>query len=522
MLRAVPLLLLGFAPAYGPAYAQAPRNPQPSSQARPQAAQQDLGQLDCSPTLFAVLAAINAAGYDEGIDSPTNSPLRQMVRDQLAQQKNLTVLPELKSFLREHRPRGASSELTQYISYALFNAGPPAFEALRPDLPLPLDAAPLYELSSLLAAFYVEAHLDQLWQQVQPYCRGTVSEYNQPVARLVLESNAYLRNPSGNYLGRRFQIFIEPLGAPNQVQNRYYIDDYFVVVTPHAEPPVAEIRHAFLRYLLDPLGVKYADEIASKKSLFEYAQLAPALPALYKGDFNLLAVECLIKAVESRMDHNPAAAEQALREGYILTPAFAEQLAVYEKQDAALRLFLPDMLEKIDTKKEKIRLAGVQYVEQPAQRLLRPASSSGTAVEPPQPALTGAAKTLADAEKAYEDHKSSDRNMAAAKEMYLRVLQESDQNSVHARAYYGLARIAVLERDGETGDRLFRKTLELDPDAETRSWSLLYLARLADSQNDRAQAQEYYRQALAVPGLPDQVREAAEKELQVPFTNSKK
>ena len=521
MLRAVPFLLLALGPALvqaqkaAPQSNQQPASPQPAS---PQPNKDGLGQLDCSPTIFAVLAAINAAGYDEGLDSPSNSPLRQMVRDNLAKQK-LTVLPELRAFVREHRPRGNTSELRQYVSFALVSSGPPTFELARPDLPMPPDAAALFELPALLAAFYVEAHLDQLWQQVQPYCRGIVSEYTEPMSRLVLESNAYLRNPSGNYFGRQFQIFIEPLGAPNQVHFHSYIDDYFVVVTPHAEPPVPEIRHAYLRYLLDPLGIKFADEIASKKSLFEYAQLAPALPGLYKGDFNLLTTECLIKAVESRLDHNPAAAEQALREGYILTPAFVEQLAVYEKQDVALRLFLPDMLEKIDPKKEKIRLAGVKYVEQPAQRIVRAATS---APEPPQPELTGAAKTLADAEKAYDDHAFSDRNMAVAKEMYLRALQESDQNPIHARAYYGLARIAVLERDGETGDRLFRKTLELEPDAETRSWSLLYLARLADSQSDRVQAQEYYKQALAVPGLPEQVREAAEKELQVPFTNSKK
>lgn len=522
MLRAVPFLLLALSPVSSQAQ-QAPQSkgkPVPQ-QAKPvpQQAKDDLGELDCSPTLFAIMAALNAAGYDEGINSPSNSPLRAMVRDYLAKQ-TMTVLPELRSFVRDHRPRGNFSEASQYISFALMNAGPPGFEPIRPDLPMPLDAAPLYELTPLLAAFYAESHLDRLWQQMRPMCRETLSEYQLPVTRLVLESNAYLRNPTGNYLGRRFQIFIEPLAAPNQVLPRYYIDDYFVVVTPHAEAPVPEIRHAYLRYLLDPLGGKFADEIASKKSLFEYAQLAPALPGLYKSDFNLLATECLIKAVESRMDHNPAAAEQALREGYILTPAFAEQLAVYEKQDVALRLFLPDMLEKIDPKKEKERLAGVRYVEQQAApRVVRPAT---VVAEAPEPVLTGAAKTLADAEKAYEDHAFTDRNMATAKELYLRVLQESDQNPVHARAYYGLARIAVLERDGETGDRLFRKTLELEPDAETRSWSLLYLGRLADSQRDREQAKQYYQQALAVPGLPDQVREAAQKELQEPYTNTKK
>src|SRR5205814_7929064 len=37
----------------------------------------DRGQLDASPTLFTVMAAINAAGYDAELASPNNHPLRK-------------------------------------------------------------------------------------------------------------------------------------------------------------------------------------------------------------------------------------------------------------------------------------------------------------------------------------------------------------------------------------------------------------------------------------------------------------
>ena len=46
-----------------------------------------------------------------------------------------------------------------------------------------------------------------------------------------------MRNPTSGYLGRRFQIYVDLLGAPNQVQMRSYADDYFVVVTPPANCP---------------------------------------------------------------------------------------------------------------------------------------------------------------------------------------------------------------------------------------------------------------------------------------------
>ena len=53
-------------------------------------------ELNSSETLFCVMAAINAAGYDEGIDLPDNNPARKQLRDYLAGQK-IAVLPDLYS-----------------------------------------------------------------------------------------------------------------------------------------------------------------------------------------------------------------------------------------------------------------------------------------------------------------------------------------------------------------------------------------------------------------------------------------
>jgi tetratricopeptide (TPR) repeat protein len=189
-----------------------------------------------------------------------------------------------------------------------------------------------------------------------------------------------------------------------------------------------------------------------------------------------------------------------MKEGFVLAPALAEQLAIYETQEEALRLFFPKLFAGLDFKREEQRLTGVEFVSSKASRTVRPAQT----VKPPE--LTGVAKTLADAEQAY-----TARDLERAKLTYLRVLEQTTEPSWHAKAYYGLARVAVLQRDPETGDRLFRKVLELEPDAETKSWSLLYLARLADSQGDRDQAVENYKAALAVPDAPESVRQAAQK-----------
>jgi len=57
-----------------------------------------------------------------------------------------------------------------------------------------------------------------------------------------------------------------------------------------------------------------------------------------------------------------------------------------------------------------------------------------------------------------------------AKQAYLRIPEQISDNAVHARAYYGLARIAVLQNDPEMGERLFQKVLDSSPDAWVKAW----------------------------------------------------
>jgi tetratricopeptide (TPR) repeat protein len=469
---------------------------------QPQGGMAGQNQLDSSPALFAVMVALNAGGFNLDADSPTNSPLRREIRDFFAVQRNES-LDELRRFVRDHHSRDPNLELSSYISYALAVEGPPNFENRYPVTAMPPDVDRLYGLSAVLSNFYRDNRLYDLWKREQPFYDRAISQLQEPVANAVLQANAYLRNATSGYLGRHFQIYVDLFGPPNQVQTRSYVDDYFVVVTPSAELPVEAIRHAYLHYLLDPLPLKFSKGLLEKRGLGDYAQGSPILEEQYKSDFILLTTECLIKAVESRIDRKPAQVDQALKEGFVLTPAIAEQLAIFEKQEVSMRLYFPDMIDGIDLKREEQRLDHIDFAKERVARNVRKVTREVAAPEP-----TGIEKALADAEKAY-----TDRDLPRANEMFLKIVQQSDQKSVHAKAYYGLARIKVLEKDPETGDRLFRKVLELEPDPETKSWSLLYLGRLADSQKLHDEAVEHYKAALAVEGAPESVRKAAEQGL---------
>ena len=260
-------------------------------------------QLGASENLFAVLAAANAAGYDEGTALPDNSPLRQELREYLAKQ-NIPVLPDLTRYYRKHMQKNGLQDLSQYISYALSVTGPPSFAWRTRDVDVPPDAYALAEFTPLLIDFYRQANLDEFWQKAQPAFQKEEEKYHSPLVGITSSIDGYLRVPAGGYLGRTFQVFIDLLGAPEQIQTRNYGNDAFVIVTPSEKPRLFDIRHAYLHFEIDPIAIKYGVEIDQKRSLIDFVQTAP-LEAGFKKDFVLLANESLIKAVESRLDKNP-------------------------------------------------------------------------------------------------------------------------------------------------------------------------------------------------------------------------
>jgi tetratricopeptide (TPR) repeat protein len=461
------------------------------------------GQLDFSPSLFTVLAAIDAAGYDADAASPNAHPLREQVR-QAVEASHAPVLADLKKFFADHHQSDSTAEVGQYISFALSIGDPPDFKFRYRDAELPPDIRKMEGFTPLLVRFYREANIGDLWNRVQPVFEETLERYHDQVSRAVLEVNAYLRNVTAGYLGRRFQIYLDLLGAPNQVQTRSYGDDYFVVVTPSAEPRIQDIRHAYLHYLLDPLATKYGDEILKKDSLIDYAQGAPALEAIYKSDFLLLTTESLIKAVEARLPGKPETVDESLREGYILTPFFAEQLNAYEKQREAMRLFFPEMIKSMDVYREDKRLAKVEFDAHARVRAAKVVEAPH-AVKEPSPGD----KAVDEADRLY-----SSKDYDHAREAYLHVLELTSEKSAHAKAYYGLARIAVLKNDPEMGEKLFQKVLESSPDPWTAAWTHVYLGRLSDIAGNRDEAAKHYQTALAVEGGSAAARHAAELGIQ--------
>jgi tetratricopeptide (TPR) repeat protein len=462
------------------------------------------------------MAALNATGFIQDQASPNNHPLRREVVEEVLK-RNPPSLVALKEFFEKHRRQSATLDLGQYISFAVFCSGPPGFTVQTKNPDLPLEVPGLTDLSPLLAKFYQEAGIDDLWKRSQHAIDQYILRYHAGVAETVLSANAYLRQQTSGVQNSRFQIFIELLAPPNQIHTLSGGYQYTVVVTPSPEPRIFDIRHAYLHYLLEPLAARYQETIDRKKPIADHAQRAPALDESYKTDFVRLTTESLIKAVEARLDRNPAAVQQALLDGYILAPYFAEGLDRFQQQEQAMVLYFPQLVGAIDLYKEEKRLVGVEFNREASTRMVKAAPA------PPPPVLTGVAKTLDDAEQAY-----AARELDKAKALYLKVLEQSDQQPLHGAAYYGLARVAILSKDPETAERLFTKALEAGPEPPVKAWVLVYLGKLslsaaqtAKTNRDDAAAQEFlgearkhFETALKVDGASEKARDEARKSLE--------
>jgi len=168
-----------------------------------------------------------------------------------------------------------------------------------------------------------------------------------------------------------------------------------------------------------------------------------------------------------------------------------------------MRHYFPQMIEAMDLKKEDKALSAIEFVSQVPVRQVK------IAHPPPAPEPKGVYKTLAQAEQAY-----TDRDLEAARQFYLKTLEQSSDQVLHAKAYYGLARIAALEKNPEMAERLFEKTLESKPEPQVKAWTLVYLGRLADAAGDREEATRRYREAMAVEGASDAAHQAAQQGIQ--------
>jgi tetratricopeptide (TPR) repeat protein len=479
--------------------------------------------LETSEALFSTLAAINSCGFDYELGA--SEPLRQQVREAVAHVLATSVEADnahtqLCNYYRDKQQPDPARELSQYVSLALNVEGPPFVLATK-EAELPPDAANLLGFLPYLQRFHDAIELHDIWRRAQPVYDAQLARMHAPIREMILKTDLYLKMQQSSYITRRFSLYVEPMGAPGQVNARNYGSDYFLVVTPSSGPlRMDEIRHTYLHYILDPLTQKRANQLKPLESLLEMARSAP-IDDSYKQDASLMVIESLIRAIEARTyapatmpaaknkkaereleEQRSQLAQAAMEQGFILTRYFYDALDDFEKGPAGLKDAFADMLRGIDVGRERKRIAEIKFGKQAPRELVgssRIKSSGNSSM------LDVAEQRLAE------------NDPQAAHKIAQQVLDEKSDDP--ARALFILARAATLSKEIPEAQALFERTLEVAREPRTVAWSHIYLGRILDRMCNRDKALDHYRAALAAGDSTPDTKTAADKGLQAPPPN---
>ena len=469
--------------------------------------------VDSNPALFAVLSALNAAGYDRGLpplsadgklpaSATPADKLRLQIRDAMGAQRP-AVLADLRAYYTAHRLRDANQDLAQYITLALFLGNPPALTLTVPVAGLPPDAAGVSDVLPLVRQFWQQAGMDAIWDKAQPDITLALSQDTSAARKMLSSVNAFFRIPQ-EYSPRQFFIYPAAMMSAGQSAALNYEDNYYIAVNLALEPQMDQIRHTYLHFLLDPLIAQFpAAFVPVEQQILPLVANAPALDMQFKRDPELLYTECLVRAVEIELDpgtleQKQAAVAAALSQGLVVTGLWYDQLQLYKKDPANFTAFYPEaaFAMRIDD------LAGqVKHIA------FAPAPAAASATVQPVHALG----LLDQAQTRYDAH-----DLAGAQTLAQAALQQpaADLGPV----YFLLGKIAAAQNQPPLAMANFENAVAKAraTDTHVRTWSNIFLARLYDAENNRLQAVSHYKAALASADTDDS-KAIAQNGIKQPF-----
>ncbi len=548
-------LLPGFSTVLARAQSSSDNAPQSSSSSSASSSSQPMYVQEKTPSLvdpagpmvslipaepvFIMAAALNGCGYDEGL--PQSDPIRQHVRDEMNQA--LAKSEEARSdrdalclYIAQHRMTGTEKDIAQYISLALYLTPAPALETTADLTEMPPDSTQVVEILPILRKFAAAVDLHGIWLTTRHTYDEEIDELHDPLSQMIVATNLYLKMPASSYEGRRFIVVIEPMLSPSTVNARIYGTDYVVVVSPvNGKIPMADVRHTYLHYMIDPLLYARSDAIDREEPILKAIADAP-LDYSYRSGVVPLTIECLIKAIEARtMDtgipifkvpeglnraelpryeherevslEKAEAVRQALvhhdmTQGFVLTGYFYNQLLQFERDPASLTDTIGEMVYGMDVDAEIHRARQIAFDQQADAEILQRSQPRK---------LTGL--DLAEA-------KLSTGDVGAATAMANKVLAAGSASSKEdgARADFILARAALMTAHPEQAIDDFQKTIATSKQQRLLAWSHIYLGRLLDVECKRDEAVAEYKEALVVRDGQEDTRLAAERGVKTAYT----
>lgn len=514
-------------PAQLPATAQANKGPALMDPAGPTVS------LQASEPMFYMGAALNACGYDDGLSE--SNPVRMTVREEVNQATQASAAArtdrdQLCAYIDQHQLSDPAQNLAQYVSLALYLTQPPMLTPSVDEQDLPPDANGVLLMLPLLRRFAQDIDLNAIWAANRPAYDALQQKLHAPLSDMITATNYYLKMPAQTYSGRRFLVVIEPMFSPEETNARVYGADYVVVASPKdGKVPMRLVRHVYLHYVIEPMLYSRQNDMIRMEPILRTVAFAP-LSFNFKNDIVALVVECMIKAIEARtldtgigvVDIPPdlprsqavpleeernqqlsriAAIKEQLvqhdmRQGYVITQYFYNQLIGFEKTGQSLQEAIGPMVYGMDVPAIMSVAKNIDFDTQGEGEML--------GREPQQPQGLDLAEL-----------KLMKGDVAAAGAMAEQAI--ADHTGEPGRAEFILARVDLMSNNVQGAVAAFKKTLAEATDTRYIAWSHIFLGRIYDVNQERAQAVAQYKAAMdARDGQPDTLA-AAQAGLKQPF-----
>ena len=391
--------------------------------------------FQADPRLIVVMAALDAAGFDPLPSGSEPSAFRSQLRKDLAD-LDPDVRSRLQAFYERNKlppPATAADQASRYVSLALALGPTPALEAPERSDDLPGGLLDVLDFAPLVREFYRRSGIDE---KLVSYVRAYQSEGDRlraPATEMVRALLSYLhtrpimvaterievKTPSAKKKNakaytfrekqRRFLIMPDLLAAPGTINFRIIGDDYYAIVPEGTDPASSELRRAYLQYVIDPLVLRFNQELsAHREQIRQLVAAREKAGAQVSPDVFLIVTRSLVAAADARYDEirrldafsrqarsrlaaakddtaRAAIGKEAQGEmsaihdetisrladeyekGAVLAFFFADQLKGIESAGFDVANFFADMISSIDPAREELRPA--EYAA-PRQRAL--------------------------------------------------------------------------------------------------------------------------------------------------------
>jgi hypothetical protein len=385
-------------------------------------------RIQPEPRLIVMMAAIDAAGFDPVPNGQEPTAFRAQVRrDQAELDEGLRS--RLHDFFERNKlkAQGASSQPTpaeqaaRYLSLAYALGPAPSFDTPARTDDLPAGLLEVLDFAPLLREFYRKSGIDgrlpaylKMYQEEGDRLRPATAEmvrfvlsylHTRPQTMTIerIPVSGQKKDAPPKYTvrehERRFFIVPDLLAAPGAINFRVIADDYYVIVPEGADPTSAEMRRAYLQYIVDPIIARFNREISQRreqiKQLLDERTKAggTVTPDIFRAVARSLVtaaevrldeaikLDALVRETRSRMDKTPSAdaratlakemqatraaiedeslaqLAEAYESGAVLAFYFADQLRGIETSGFDVSNFFADMVTSFDPARESRRLA---------------------------------------------------------------------------------------------------------------------------------------------------------------------